>query len=101
MGGREWNSHAQGSWVGDIEGAKALGSINCSGALDKGSMSRSVNLHALLDNCREKLAGKFGIWANLYCYIPSNGFISASLVIVAAAPLRARNTKLILLPVVL
>lgn len=93
--GSEGNSHAEGGRVGEVEGLETLSAVKGFGALQEALVNGSVDLHSLLNHC-------FGLSAYvqhrakqvLFENLPSNGFISASLAIVAAAPLRAKfNTS--------
>jgi hypothetical protein len=82
---REWHRHAQCCGVGNVECANALGAENLSGALRNGLVYRAVHLHALFYDCEVQQARD----AVVVCLLPSNGFINASLEMVAAAPLAA------------
>ena len=82
---RERHGHAQGGGVGDVKCGNAFGTEDLAGALRDRLVGRAVQLHTLLDNCKVEHARA---QIEVYC-LPSNGFISASLEIVAAAPLAA------------
>ena len=83
----EGHGHGERGRVGDVECGYAFASIDVFCAVEHGFVHfvRIVDLHALFDDCR-LLAG-CAVLA-VIC-IPSNGFIRASLAIVAQAPLVA------------
>ena len=88
LGGGEGNGHAEGGGVGDVEGLQPLGLVDAAGALGESLMNGAVDLHPLLDDWW-RLA-QVNQTRNKGCRnSPSNGFIKASLAIVAAAPLVA------------
>jgi len=82
----EGDGHAQGGRVGDIEGGEAFCAKNVSAAMSDTLIYRAVQLHALLDDWNsQRVKG----WRLGDHDVPSNGFMSASLEMVAAAPLAA------------
>lgn len=91
--GSEGNSHAEGGRVGEVEGLETLSAVEGFGTLQQTLVNGSVDLHSLLNHY-------FGLSAYvrnrakivIFEHLPSNGFISASLAIVADAPLRAEFT---------
>jgi len=62
LGGSEGDGHAEGGWVGDVEGLETFSAIEGFGALHQGLVNRSVNLHTLLDDC-------FGVSSASNCLI--------------------------------
>ena len=83
--GGKWYRHTQRSGVRDVECAYSLGAEHLSGALGNRLVDGTVHLHALFYDCELQQAA--GVVATRF--LPSKGFISASLEIVAAAPLAA------------
>lgn len=46
----EGDGHGEGGWVGDVEGAEALGLVDFDEAIHNAGVDRSVDLHSLLDH---------------------------------------------------
>lgn len=89
--GSEGNSHAEGGRVGEVEGLETLSAVEGFGALHQALVNGSVDLHSLLDHYFDISAYvRTSARKVIFEHSPSNGFISASLAIVADAPLRAK-----------
>jgi len=86
--GGEGHGHGEGGRVGDVEGGEALGAEDLARASGDGRVGTAVDLHALFDDYGGMLAwcAREGEGGGCGQYVPSNGFISASLAIVAHAP---------------
>jgi hypothetical protein len=69
---------------------KTLSSVKGFGTLHHGLVNGAVDLHSLLDDCFREGIRSSALWMSVTAnYSPSNGFINASLAIVAEAPLSA------------
>lgn len=84
----EWYGHGERGWVGDIEGAETLGLIDVLRTCGHGwvELLGALDLHTLLDNYRMLALYLTIVYIK---FVPSNGFIKASLAMVAQAPLVA------------
>ena len=90
LGRGEWYSHSERCWIRNVEGGDPFIAKNGAGAGEHRTKFRLVDLHSLFYDCtRSEPDSKHieGVDA------PSNGFINASLAIVAEAPARASKTS--------
>lgn len=90
LGRSEGHGHTEGCWVGEVEGLETLSSVKAFGTLHHGLVNGAMDLHSLLDDFFPQGISSSAVWTDVKLNnSPSNGFINASLAIVAEAPLIA------------
>lgn len=105
--GGEGNGHAEGGGIRDVKGLESFRAVDRPGTLPDALVDGAVNLHALLDHCiphvlenrsREIGGSRSQFGSVSWSHSPSNGFINASLAMVAEEPLTAYTCQQTIYP---